>query len=125
MRTLLVHGLQTFKIQVPDDARITFGPFSPPSAKGHFSESDRRGTLRIYRSHSKEDIIACFSGVDSFRDISLEYQEEVIREEGATIWKSDEHGYLREDKHSANRKWTEPALLDAPKPRRTSRNKPQ
>jgi hypothetical protein len=30
MKELLVFGERTFKIKVPDDAAITFGPWSPP-----------------------------------------------------------------------------------------------
>jgi len=29
MRQLLVFGEKTFKIEVPDDAKITYGPWSP------------------------------------------------------------------------------------------------
>jgi hypothetical protein len=114
-KELLVFGEKTFKIVVPDDAKITFGPFSPPTAGGRdqwYQSGRATGTLRIYKG-SKENIIGVFTGVHGFRDLSLEYAEEVAREEGATIWKSDEHGYMREDKRSGSREWiavTPPAL---------------
>lgn len=113
-RTLLVEGTKTFKLTIPDDARITFGPWSPPKEKGFTSEEHKRGTLRIYQSRSTrtEDIIDVFSGVTSFRDITaIEYSEQVIREEGATIWKSDKHGYERETKARYEEDWIEAPLL--------------
>lgn len=115
MRTILVYSDKTFKLTVPDDAKITFGPWSPPNKEGRFGgEEARRGTLRIYQG-TKENIVGVFSGVTGFRDLSLGYAEEVVREEGATIWKDDEHGYVRESKVAATREWTEPLALPAGK----------
>lgn len=110
MKELLVFGEKTFKLTVPDDAKITFGPWSPPK-EGRFSDSNdsKRGTLRVYKG-SKENIVAVFAGVTGFRDLSLAYAEEVAKEEGATIWKDDEHGYVREDKFKRSKEWMEPAI---------------
>lgn len=116
MRKLLVYGAKTFKITVPDDAKITFGPWSPPRSKDSKwtepMDSSRGGTLRIYRG-TKDNIIACFSNVNGFRDLSLDYAEEVAKEEGATIWKDDEHGYVRETKMAMKKKWIEPQIEGA------------
>lgn len=108
LRTLLVFGDKTFQITVPESYKITFGPFSPPpkGGYGHGNES-ARGTLRIYEK-SKERQVACFAGVRGFRDMSLEYMEEVAKEEGATIWKSDKDGYMREEKVSRKKEWVQP-----------------
>lgn len=128
-RELLVFGDKTFKIGIPDDAKITFGPWSPPtgqhSGRGFGDPQHRTGTLRIYQG-SKENIVACFAGVWGFRDLTLDYSEEVAKEEGATIWKSDQDGYVREDKISRTKEWTSgsvPAIEAAPKPKRRSRAK--
>lgn len=107
MRQLLVQGKKTFKITIPDDAKVTFGPWSPPKGERHWEDGNKTGTLRIYQG-SKENIIACFSGVESFRDLSMGYAEEVVREEGSVIWKDDEAGYVREDKKKSTRDWIEP-----------------
>jgi len=120
-RTLLVFGDKTFKITVPDDAKITFGPWSPPNAKADcWSDGEKRGTLRVYQG-GKENILAVFAGVTGFRDMSaISYAEEVVREEGATIWRDDEHGYMRSSSRQATKAWVEgdPAgLIEAPKPR--------
>jgi len=107
MRTLLVEGDKTFKVEVPDDSSVTFGPWSPAKAGvGFDSGRVSTGTLRIYRSGRKDDVIACFSGVRSFRDVSaINYSEQVVKEEGATVWKNDSEGYVREDKISVKKEW--------------------
>ena len=103
-RQLLVFGQKTFKINVPAGSRITFGPWSPPNGNEKYGASEKSlsGTLRIYEGKSKtsENCIAVFSGVSGYRDLSLGYAEEVAKEEGATIWKSDQNGYEREEKVS-------------------------
>jgi hypothetical protein len=118
MRQLLVFGEKVFKIEVPDDAKITFGPWSPPVGRNDvgFRESGRAtGTLRVYRG-SKENIVALFAGVTGFRDLDLDYQEQVAVEEGAAIWKSDNEGYLREEKVSRRKEWVGPELIAPPIP---------
>lgn len=109
MRTLLVMGDKTFKIVIPDDAKITFGPWSPPKKGGNaFEERNTHagGTLRIY--DNDKNVIALFCQVTSYRDLSLQYSEQVAKEEGATIWKSDHNGYEREDKRQAKKEWIDP-----------------
>lgn len=117
MKQLLVFGDKTFKITVPDGAKITFGPFSPPTKNsGAFTADRAKGTLRIYLA---ADIIACFAGVSGFRDLSLGYAEEVAKEEGAVIWKSDENGYQREDRSAQRKEWiADPVALPSPTKKR-------
>lgn len=112
-RELLVFGDKTFKITVPDESKITFAPFSPPGKDaGNWAHTAKAaGTLRIYAENNEKRIIAVFSGVTGFRDLALDYAEEVAREEGATIWKSDRNGYQREDKVSRVREWVPQAEL--------------
>jgi hypothetical protein len=116
VRELLVFGEKTFKINVPEGAKITFGPWSPPSASAKSVSYDRSeralaGTLRIYENtKAGASVLAVFSGVSGYRDLSLGYAEEVAREEGAVIWKSDEKGYEREEKISSQKEW-----VDAPR----------
>lgn len=114
-RRLLVFGEKTFEITIPDDAKVTFGPWSPPSGNERYvGERALTGTLRVYQgSKSSENILAVFSGVRSFRDISINYREEVAREEGAVIWKSDENGYERQEKANVTRAWVEPEMPPA------------
>lgn len=105
-RELLVFGEKTFKITIPGYAKVTFGPFSPPG-KQEYSEPRAKGTLRVY-GRTQKDILACFTGVTSFRDSSqIEYSEQVAKEEGATLWKSDRHGYTREEKVKRTTEWVD------------------
>lgn len=108
MRQLLVTmegGKRQFKVTIPDDSKVTFGPWSPPTDRTRsFEGGAMRGTLRIYGS-GKDNILACFSGVESFRDLSLNYIEKVAVEEGAILWKDDENGYVREQKVTGSERW--------------------
>lgn len=126
MRILLVtkdDGGQ-FKITVPDGSSVTFGPFSPPSRKTNIYSAggSYKGTLRIYEgAKTTTNIIACFSGIASFRDMEMGYAEQVAKEEGAVIWKDDKEGYVREDKVSRKNEWVEETPLlatSAPKRKR-------
>lgn len=113
-RTLLVYGRTEFRITIPADAKITFGPFAPPTRGGYeMAQGRAAGTLRIY-DKSKERCIACFSPVSGFRDLAMNYEEKIAVEEGASVWKSDAEGYRREDKVSRKSRWIEPAALMGP-----------
>jgi hypothetical protein len=123
-RVILITGDKDFKITVPDDAKLTFAPWSPPTKDGYIqTPSQLRGTLHVYQGTEK-NILACFSGVASFRDVSLGYSEKVAVEEGATLWKSDEKGYEREHKVSVQHEWQDEApALAAGNGRRTTTKK--
>lgn len=75
MRTIKVWGERDFVLEVSDDSKITFGPFSPPGSKG-WSGGSARGTLRVYQGKTATSVIAVFAGVDGFRDMGLRYEEE-------------------------------------------------
>jgi hypothetical protein len=114
-RTLLVFGAKTFKITVPDEAKITFGPWSPPSSTAKtFSDPTGKsmaGTLRVYESaKAGSSILAVFSNISGYRDLAIGYEEEIAREEGAIIWKSDKDGYRREEKVKRQHDWLDPQL---------------
>lgn len=122
-KQLLVEGDKTFRITIPDDAKITFGPWSPPGSKtGQWNDGGKAGTLRVYQG-SKENIIACFAGVRSFRDLDMGYAEQVVVQEGASIWKDDQEGYITEQKSSRKTEWVEPQKQLIGKTERTSRPK--
>jgi hypothetical protein len=61
--------------------------------------------------------------VQGFRDLTMEYAEEIAVEEGATIWKSDAEGYVREDKIQQSREWVEPSLPAIAAPTKKKRGK--
>jgi len=111
-RTILVHGDEKFQIEIPDDAELTFGPWSPPTKaedRGFRSDEQRRGTLRVY-SATKKQILAVFAGVTSFRDISqITYQKEIVQLKGmtTTIWESDDgaHKASTTSDERSTRRW--------------------
>lgn len=111
MRKILVSAAKKFILTVPDDAKLTFGPWSPPSdksAREPYDSEGKRGTLRIYGPGptASRECLAVFSGVVSFRDMSLGYAEEIVKEEGATIWHDDERGYYRDAKVERTVVWS-------------------
>jgi hypothetical protein len=117
-RTLLVEGKKPLRITIPDDARVTFGPFSPPTAesKGYGNEKALVGTLRVYDGKgaaAKQSILAVFTDVRGFRDLSsIEYEEQVATEEVRTVWKSDQNGYSSEVNGTTEKMWVQdPALI--------------
>ena len=91
-RTYLVEDSKgTFRIRVPADHKVTFGPLAP-SEKGYSS----RLTLRIYEAENKQR--AVFTDVKGFRDLSLEMERLVKTEEGAMTWKIEADGSTVEHK---------------------------
>lgn len=116
-RRLLVQGERVFMLTIPSDAHLTFGPWSPPrdpeiKGNGYRTDEQRRGTLRVY-GPDKKSILAVFSGVTSFRDLSvINYAEQVEKVESETIWKDDKDGYFRQTKGTRATEWVDraPAL---------------
>lgn len=87
-RTLLViDAAGRFKIEIPADYKVTFGR-QQGSGKSYIEGPDRE--LRIYESDTKQR--ACFTNVESFRDLSLPMEREVITEEGSITWSHDDEG---------------------------------
>lgn len=93
-RTLLCLGKEgEFKITLPEGARVTFGPNVPFTPKNGYVDHDRGYSLRVYEGKGNDTLIAVFSNVASFRDITLPHAKLVVREAGKSMWKSDENGY--------------------------------
>lgn len=74
----------SIQIDIPDDWKVTYGPVSP-GAKGYGNDL----ALRIYESETKQRAI--FTGVRSFRDMSIPVRRKVTSETGATTWDHDEN----------------------------------
>ena len=116
------------RVTVPAGCRTTFGPWSPPRKDGTFrAEQSLAGTLRIYSPGSKstEDILAVFTEVRGFREMtSVSYAEKVTTEEVSTIWKSDAGGYSREESASFGEEWAEDPPKQITRTLRKPRRKP-
>lgn len=79
-RTILVFRANkpNFTVDIPEGARLSFGPWTPPRAEGKYGreEKSQAGTLRIYeKSTAASSILAVFSDVEGYRDLSLNYSE--------------------------------------------------
>ena len=126
-RTLLVQAQKNFKVTIPDNAKVTFGPWSPPSDKTtRYDNSDKAlaGTLRVYENHTTgASVLAVFSGVTGYRDLALDYAEEVAVEQGATIWKTDKDGYHREDNVTRSTDWLVPVPPTIAEPKHRAKRK--
>lgn len=114
MRTILVFGDKNFKIVIPDEARLTFSPWSPPPRNGGWDNGEKAGTLRVYAGAGEKNVLACFSGVRGFRDTCLSYAEEVFRETGSAIWRDDEKGLVKDEHVSQQKGWIVPELRELP-----------
>lgn len=116
-RVIEVQADKKFRITIPDDAVLSFGPFSPPPTGkyaaeprvSHWDQESKAGTLRVY-SHGKKDILACFAHVRSFRDLSIGMEVEEMQLKGETVWHSDEKGYHKKSETSATKGWVTPQL---------------
>jgi hypothetical protein len=128
VKELLVFGEKTFKIKIPDDAKVTFGPWSPPKDGkwGNTGQHERAGTLRIYSGKGKDEVLAVFAGVMGFRDLSLVYQEKVAQVVGESLWMDDQKGYTREQAVKQTYQWTDPARepIQLPGPTKAPRKRP-
>lgn len=87
-RTLLVECRgEKFKITIPADWKVTFG--KAMQGRGYESDPDGR-ELRIYECETKQR--ACFTGVRSFRDLSIPVVRLVVSESGENFWEDDGDG---------------------------------
>jgi hypothetical protein len=91
LRTMLVETRkEKFKITIPADWKVTFG--KPMQGRGYEDENSRE--LRIYEAETKQR--ACFTGVLSFRDLSIPMLRLVTETNGSTIWADDGLGNIAE-----------------------------
>lgn len=117
MRQLLVFGTKEFRITIPDEAKVAFGPWSPPTERSRDFGDRTTGTLRVYASHKPgADCIFVQSGVTGYRDTSaIEYLEKTSITTGSTIWKDDEGGFVQDSKFERKHKWSAPELPETDK----------
>ena len=109
VRTLVIEGgTGTFRVKVPEDAKITFGPFSPPNPNARRGYGDGGyspiGTLRIYVG-SEKNIIGCFTHVYSFYEEGMEIEKLVVEESGESFWQTDETGSVQASSTRRKKNW--------------------
>lgn len=114
MKTLLVKDAEgEFKIELSDEAHVTFGPDVPFEAKNARFEhgGGRSYSLRVYADAAKKELLATFNKVAWFRNMSIKQARLVVREQGTSVWKSDESGYETTTKGSVSREFVDSAKL--------------
>lgn len=117
-RTILImfEGKKEAKAVIPEDSKLTFGPWSPGSKADGYNNSAKslNGTLRIYRGKTDTSgVIGVFSGVTGYRDLSLiDYSEKTAIETGNSVWKSDKRGYEHQASVKFDEEWSEPQGLN-------------
>ena len=102
-------------IEIPDDAKVTFGPFCPPTKSGGGGNSS--GTLRVYQG-TKDNIIAVITSLVGFRDPAMYFAEKIAVEVGDTIWKDNRDGYKRTSSVEKRYEWKGPVLEAGSQPKR-------
>jgi hypothetical protein len=82
-RTLLIEtNREKFKVTIPADWKVTFG-----KQLGVARDYDGGRELRIYEGESKQR--ACFTGVQSFRDLSIPLTRIITSENGTEEWEDN------------------------------------
>lgn len=111
-RTLLIsfEGGKEAKAIVPEDSKLTFGPWSPGGGtadKYGNSTKALTGTLRVYRGKTDTSgVIGVWSGVTGYRDLSMiDYAEKTTIETGTSVWKSDKRGYETKTSIQRDEEW--------------------
>lgn len=94
-----------FDIEVPDDAKVTFGYFNPSAAgegqkPGMYDQIQnvrKQTALRIYEKGEKGNQLACFIGVKGFRDVSITMTR--LREEVTIVreYQDDGEGNVKDN----------------------------
>lgn len=99
------------KVTVPEDWKVTFGPLMPGS-KDASHNSSAATALRFYTGKDRQK--AVFTGVESFRDMSIGMEEEVVKTQAETFYKDTPEGKKQFIVEGNVREWQNP---DAPKAR--------
>ena len=94
----------TFRIDVPANAKITFGPVVGASGKPSFGESGN--SLRIWEGEKIQR--ALFLGVRSFRDLSMPMTIRAVREFGKEEWWADDGSWTGSRAELVERSWRSP-----------------
>lgn len=106
---LLMRDNTKKKVTVPTKWKVTFGPLVPGSKDGGLNSSGAT-SLRFYDGTNQK---AVFTGVESFRDMSIGIEEEVVKEQEETLFKETPEGRKSFIVQGRVKEWINP---DAPRP---------
>lgn len=98
------------KISIPAHWKLTFGPLCPGSKDGGLNSTGATA-LRLYDGTNQK---AVFTGVESFRDLSIGIEVEVTKSKQETFYKDDPEGGERKAvvMEASVKEWINP---DAPR----------
>lgn len=83
-----------FKLDIPDESSLTFGPNAPYAAKDTKYASSKEGwSLRIYEGPSKTKLLACMTNVKWFRETLIKVSRVVEKIVAETVYKDDDGNY--------------------------------
>jgi hypothetical protein len=92
----------TFRVEVEDKYRFTFGPFAP-GAKAGYGGADL--ALRIYEGANKDNQVAVFRGVESVRDLSVKLFKKIRVEDGERRHKINADGSESDEVLTVGEDW--------------------
>ena len=90
-----------FRIDIPEDWKVTYAPVSPAGAKGY--GGDPTLALRVYENDTKQRAI--FTNVRSFRDLSIPVQRLEVKKKGSDSWEADRNGSKSSSETVIERRW--------------------
>lgn len=86
-----------FKIEIPDDSFLTFGPNAPYATKGEkqgYGTPKQEGwSLRVYSDKGKTNLFACLTNVKWFRETTVSMSRVVEKVVSSTVYKNDDGSY--------------------------------
>lgn len=97
---LTLSNSEALQIEIPDDWKVTYGPVTP-GGKGSYGAPDY--ALRIYESETKQRAI--FTGVKSFRDLSIPVKRRVLSVVGESSWSDNEETSTASSVVNRNSEW--------------------
>jgi hypothetical protein len=90
-----------FRITVPADTRVTFGPVVSVAGKPSYGEGGH--SLRFWKG--KDTQLALFLNVVAFRDTSLPMQVRAVRKYGTEDWMVDDGSWIGPKTEQVERGW--------------------
>lgn len=97
-----VQNHETYRVEIEDKYRFTFGPFAP-GAKSGYGGADL--ALRIYEGANKDNQVAVFRGVESVRDLSVKLFKRIRTEDGERRHKINADGSESDELLTVGENW--------------------
>ena len=96
----IVTDAGTFRMEIPEEWKVTYGPVFQGGKYG-----GGENALRVYEAESKQRAI--FTGVRSFRDLSIPVKRLLVSEKGSNKWEADRNGRRSKSNVEYERKWVD------------------